>query len=148
MPIDDRTPHLNLPLPHVDNALTFDVARLRDCFNALDGKLQDLDTLLASDDLTLDQLQEIVTFIKDNRADVDALLALVEVEEHHTLTEGQTQIDLTVLTSTTGATVYVEGSRLRNNEWTPDGSIATRLTLNDSYPAGWVVTVVRRQGGV
>lgn len=43
-----------------------DVSNLTDQLNAVNA-------LLASDDTTLDQLQEIVTFIKLNRADLDAL---------------------------------------------------------------------------
>lgn len=42
-------------------------------FNALDLAVQNINTLLASDDTTLDQLQEIVNFIKLNRATLDTL---------------------------------------------------------------------------
>jgi hypothetical protein len=40
---------------------------------ALESGLADITLALASDDLTLDELQEIVNFIKINRADLDAL---------------------------------------------------------------------------
>lgn len=64
--IDDRTAHLNLPLPHADNTLTDDVSRLRATIDALDA-------LLSSDDPTLDTTQERVTAIKALRTDLAAL---------------------------------------------------------------------------
>lgn len=39
----------------------------------LKGYIDDINTLLVSDDTTLDQLQEIVNYIKDNRTDLDSL---------------------------------------------------------------------------
>lgn len=172
---DDRTPHLNLPLPNLDNFLTEDVPRLREALTAIDTKFGALDILLASDDATLDAVQELVNAIKSDRttitaltsdkADASTVTALsgtvttltsrvtslensVEVEESITLTSGQTVVNLTTLTSTAGATVFVEGVRLRASEWTKHPSIVTRFTLGTSYPAGHIVTVVRRQGGV
>lgn len=139
--IDDRTSNLDLPLPHVDNNLTADVPRIREA-------LTTLDTLLGSDTATLDTLQEIVTFIQANRGDLDDLLALVEVEEVQTLAAGQTVVDFAVLTGNTGCTVFIEGIRLNSTAWTPDGVIATRITLAASYPSPKTITIVRRQGGV
>ena len=153
--IDDRTPHLNLPLPNASNFLSEDVPRLREAITAIDTKFGLLDTLLQSDDATLDAVQELVNAIKADRTNITALTSRVtslensvEVEESITLTSGQTVVDLTTLTSTAGATVFVEGVRLRASEWTKHPSIVTRFTLGTSYPAGHIVTVVRRQGGV
>lgn len=166
--IDDRTPHLNLPLPNASNFLSEDVPRLREAITAIDTKFGLLDTLLQSDDATLDAVQELVNAIKADRTNITALTSgkadastvtalagrvtslenSVEVEESITLTSGQTVVDLTTLTSTAGATVFVEGVRLRASEWTKHPSIVTRFTLGTSYPAGHIVTVVRRQGGV
>lgn len=166
--INETTPHTGIPLPHPSNSLEDDVLRLRSAFGAIDAKFQALDALLGSDDATLDQVQELVNAIKDNRSDildllmdkadqsdldtmagrVTALEAVALAEETHVLTEGQTVIDLTVLTGTAGATVFVEGIRLTASQWTPDVAIATRLTLNSTYPAGHEVTVARQQGGV
>lgn len=166
--INDLTPHLGLTLPHQENDLAEDVPRLRSALSAIDSKFQALDALLASDDATLDQVQELVNSIKSNRTTIDALLlnkadqtdleavdarvtaleGVAQVEETITLTDGQTVIDLSVLTSTEGATVFVEGVRLKASAWTPHGTIATRLTLGTTYPAGHEVTVVRQQGGV
>jgi hypothetical protein len=39
----------------------------------LDGRIQSLETLTTSDDMNLDTLQEVVDFIKANRADLDSL---------------------------------------------------------------------------
>lgn len=36
---DDRTPNLDLPLPHEDNDLVIDVARLRQALLAIDAEL-------------------------------------------------------------------------------------------------------------
>lgn len=72
--IDDRTPYLGLLLPHEDNFLTEDVLRLRDTILHMDSKFETLDTLLSSDDINLDTLQELVTAIK---GDASNLLAHV-----------------------------------------------------------------------
>lgn len=37
--IDDRTTHLNLPLPHSQNVMTDDVGRMRDAFSAIDSAI-------------------------------------------------------------------------------------------------------------
>lgn len=143
--IDDRTSHLSLPLPHSENFLTEDVERIRQAWNAVDAKFQALDTLLQSDDATLDALQELVNAIKENRADIMDLLT--EQEEVQTLVDGQTEIVLAELGGTSGCAVFVEGVRLNKTEWTPDPLDPVRFTLAKTYPAGYVVTVVRRQGG-
>jgi hypothetical protein len=72
---DDITPHLALPLPHPANDLAVDVLRLRDALSDIDGKFAGLDALLQSDDLDMDQLQELVNAIKANASDVIELLA-------------------------------------------------------------------------
>ena len=38
--IDEKTPHLKLSLPHADNLLEDDVARLRESLTVLDTKVQ------------------------------------------------------------------------------------------------------------
>lgn len=144
--INDRTAHLSLPLPHVDNLLAEDVERLRQAWNAVDAKFLALDTLLQSDDATLDAVQELVNAIKENRADIMDLLT--EQEEVQTLADGQTEVVLAELGGTSGCAVFIEGIRLNKNEWTPDPVLTDRFTLTKTYPAGYVVTVVRRQGGV
>lgn len=75
--MDDRTDHLDLPLPHPDNSLAEDVIRIRDAFTVLDQKIAALDALLTSDDLTLDSVQELVGAIKAARTDIGSLNALV-----------------------------------------------------------------------
>lgn len=71
------TPHLSLPLPHPDNLLQEDVLRIRDALTALDTKIAALDTLLNSDDLTLDSVQELVGAIKAARTELGTINALV-----------------------------------------------------------------------
>jgi hypothetical protein len=47
MPTDNRTSHLNLPLPHQDNLLEEDVGRLRDAFVGLDTYAGQTDAALS-----------------------------------------------------------------------------------------------------
>ncbi len=157
--INDRTPHLNLPLPHLENYLADDVGRIRQIAEMLDQQFQQLDQLLASDDTSLDELQELVTALKDNRVAIQELVSsvaenrddifslLTEQEEVQSLADGQSVVDLAELTGTSGASVYIEGIRLTKNEWTADAEVATRFTLSSTYPAGTVISIVRRQGG-
>ena len=73
--IAEQTTHLGLPLPHQDNPLEEDVLRLRAALAAIDGKFYALDALLASNDASLDSIQEIVTALKGSVATVSALSA-------------------------------------------------------------------------
>lgn len=153
--INETTSHLGLPLPHPTNQLSDDVERLRAALNGIDAKFEALDALLQSDDATLDQVQELVTAIKENRGDILDLLsdkadasALAVQEEVQTLSDGQTVVDLAQLATTAGCAVFIEGVRLNKNQWAADGVLPTRLTLSASYPAGHTIAVVRQQGGV
>ncbi|MCT8178129.1 phage tail protein [Variovorax sp. CY25R-8] len=68
--------------------------------------------------------------------DIDAINVTVDtVEETQTLATDQTVVDLTV-TTTRGLALYIDGVRLRADEWTKHPTIASRLTLATSYPAG------------
>ncbi|MNT00127.1 Phage Tail Collar Domain protein [compost metagenome] len=68
--------------------------------------------------------------------DIDAINVTVDtIEETQTLAALQTIVDLTV-TTTRGLAVYIDGVRLRADEWTKDPVIASRLTLATSYAAG------------
>ena len=67
---DDKTPHLAIQLPHPSNLLEDDVLRLRSAITAIDTKFEQLDNLLASDDLSLDTIQELVNAIKLATADL------------------------------------------------------------------------------
>lgn len=57
------------------------------------------------------------------------------VEETQTLASGQTAVTLAVC-STIGLAIYIEGIRLRPDEWTPHATDTTKLTLGTSYPDG------------
>lgn len=63
-------------------------------------------------------------------------------EETQTLAAGQTVIDLAVLT-TEGAAVYIEGTRLRNDEFSVTSD--TRITLASAHPVGAKATVVQNE---
>lgn len=63
-------------------------------------------------------------------------------EETQTLAAAQTAVTLAVL-STLGIAVYIEGVRLRDDEFTVNTS--TQLTLASSYPAGTKITVVQNE---
>lgn len=63
-------------------------------------------------------------------------------EEQQTLAASQTVVDWTTITNT-GMAVYIEGVRLRSDEWTPHPTIGTRITLAGSYPAGTKIVGVQ-----
>jgi len=56
----------------IDGDITLDNA-ITTLENALNTRVSSLETLTTSNDLNLDTIQEIVTFIKDNRADLDSI---------------------------------------------------------------------------
>lgn len=72
---DERTATLALPLPHPQNDLFEDVARLRSAFGLIDARFAAIAALLAADDLTLDTVLEIANAIKANRADITEVIA-------------------------------------------------------------------------
>lgn len=74
---DNRTQHLNLQLPDPNNPLEIDVLRLISAFNALDAKIATIDTVLTSDDVTLDTVQELVSAIKGDAATVTSILTSI-----------------------------------------------------------------------
>lgn len=71
------TPNLSLPLPHPDNELEDDVARIRDAITGLDTVVGSLLALVASDDLNFDTVQEIVTVLKDAQDDIGDITAIL-----------------------------------------------------------------------
>lgn len=64
------------------------------------------------------------------------------LEETQTLAEGQTIIDLATIT-TQGLAIFIEGARLRRDQFTINTS--TRATLAQSRPAGTKVTLVQNE---
>lgn len=71
--IDDKTPELNIDLPHASNLLAEDVVRLRAALNAIDGYLHAMQGLLASNDTALDTLQEAVDRLKAAETNITGL---------------------------------------------------------------------------
>lgn len=81
--------------------------------------------------------------------DPDAINVTVDtVAEKQLLADAQTLVDLT-LTTTYGLAVYINGLRIDMgsgaDEWQPHATIATRLTLGKSYPAGTRITLVNNE---
>lgn len=152
--IDDRTPLLNLPLPHRDNELGVDVERLRQVISSIDTDLGRVLALVSVDDESLDELQEIVDYAKANRDSISGFnnkankSDLTQLEEVQTLVGGQTIVNLVELDTAAGCEVYVEGLRLNKTQWVRDPEVSTRLTLSRSYPAGHSIAIVRLQGGL
>lgn len=68
--VNDTTAHLGLQLPHPGNELDDDVLRLRSAISGIDAKFALLDALLASNDIDLDTLQELVSAIKGDAANL------------------------------------------------------------------------------
>lgn len=75
-----------------------------------------------------------------NPTDVNVVVNMVP--EHQTLAAGQTTVTLSTVT-TNGLAVYIEGVRLREDQWTAVS--ATQLTLGTSYPAGTKFTGVQNE---
>lgn len=108
----------------------------------------DINTLLASDDTTIDELQEIVNFIKTNRSDLDTLtlanIAETVTLKHFTLTEknnlaNQSGIntgdqDLSPYVKTTGD--YVMAGRLDAKELFLDGSEVSIDAVDNEFING------------
>lgn len=91
--IDDRTAHLNLPLPNQGNDLADDVARLRIALTSVDGAINAIQTLLSSNDINLDTLQEVVNLLK---ADGATLVSLVDsIQAHASNTSNPHQVTKT-----------------------------------------------------
>lgn len=65
--IDDRTPYLDLPLPHPNNLLSEDVGRLRQAVITLDAGFQEQAAQVAA---SLEQAQSDVTTALSNKADI------------------------------------------------------------------------------
>ncbi|QPB08629.1 tail protein [Burkholderia phage Mica] len=90
--------------------------------------------------------------VKNSNADGDvkwidptaAAVVVSTVEETQTLAAGQTAVVLTNCT-TIGMAAYVEGVRLRPDEWTPDATDVTKFTLGQSYPAGTKIDCVQNE---
>lgn len=69
-------------------------------------------------------------------SDPDAVNVTVDtIEETQTLAADQTIVDL-VATTHRGLAVYIDGVRLRSDQWTPDPVLDTRITLATAYAAG------------
>lgn len=78
-------------------------------------------------------------------ADADVANVIVDViEEVQTLADAQTVVDL-ALTTTRGLAVYINGERLRSNEWTAHPTINTRLTLAAARAAGAKLIAVQNE---
>ena len=73
----------------------------------------------------------------------DGSIIIVDiVEENQTLSALQTVVSLSLAT-TDGASVYVNGLRLRSDEFTVDS--ATQFTLSSIYPDGSKITIVQNE---
>lgn len=75
--IDQKTPNLELPLPHPDNELRDDVVRIRESLTKIDGIAQSLFSLVASDDVNLDSVQEIVAVLKHAQSDIGDITSVL-----------------------------------------------------------------------
>lgn len=65
----------------------------------------------------------------------DVNVTVNSIEETQTLAAGQTVIDWSIVNNT-GLCVYVDGARLRADQWTKHETINTRITLKQTYSAG------------
>lgn len=79
---DDRTPALELPLPHPDNDLQDDVARLRTALVGIDGQISAILSTLQSIDPDLDTMAEVAALLQDHQTAIatlgDAVSGLID----------------------------------------------------------------------
>ena len=115
MTIQQTTPHLGLPLPHPDNELQDDVSRLRDALGKIDGSLFTLQSLIASDDVNLDTVQEIVTVLKQAQGSIGDVTTLLATKANQAYVDtllaakaSQTYVDTQLATKAVEATVATE----------------------------------------
>jgi phage-related tail fiber protein len=73
-----------------------------------------------------------------------ASIVVSVLEETQTLAASQTAVTLSVCTNI-GLAVYIEGIRLRPDQWTPNATDHTKLTLATSYPDGTKVDFVQNE---
>lgn len=66
------------------------------------------------------------------------------IEETQTLAANQTIVNLN-RTTVQGLALYVNGTRLRNDEWEPDAILPSRLTLGAARAAGSKLTAVQNE---
>lgn len=134
--INETTSHLGLTLPHPSNTLEEDVLRLRSAINGIDAKFALLDSLLASNDINLDTLQELVAAIKGDAANLLNHIGAggaVHAAATQSLAGFMSAADKTKLD---GATM---GVLLDPVELSPASDGATSLTIPGGYTVGSIL---------
>lgn len=126
MTIQQTTPHLGLPLPHPDNSLEDDVPRIRAALAVLDHKVEALDMLLHSDDLTLDTVQELVAAIKAARSDIGAVNTLVA--EQLAIQEANLSNRLTIQSAAIDSQLAGQQSAVNTQLASQNDRVAAQLT--------------------
>ncbi len=78
----------------------------------------------------------------------DANVTVTTIEERQTLAAAQTVVDLAIV-NTVGMALYIDGLRLPigsgAEEWEPDLTDVTKLTLGQAYPAGSKLLAVQNE---
>jgi hypothetical protein len=115
MTIQQTTPHLGLPLPHPDNELQDDVSRLRDALGEIDGMLFMLQSLVASDDVSLDTVQEIVMVLQQAQGNIGEVTTLLATKANQSYVDtqlatkaNQVYVDTQLATRAVAATVAAQ----------------------------------------
>lgn len=85
--IDDRTQKRNWPLPHPTNSLDEDVFRLRTALSMIDASIDTVFALLASDDINLDTVQEIVGVLKAAQGNIGSITTVLATKADKTTTD-------------------------------------------------------------
>lgn len=137
--LETLTTHLRLPLPHPEHMLNEDVIRIRDAFTALDQKIAALDTLLTSDDLSLDTIQELIGAIKAARTEIGAVRTLIASQ----LTAQNTAIASQLATQNTAinTSLTAQNTTIASQLATQNTTINTRLTAQDTAVASQLATL-------
>jgi hypothetical protein len=134
---NDITQYQSFPLPHPSNELQDDVLRLRDAISTIDAKFHALDVLLQSDDVSLDQVQELVNYIKENRDDIVSIMAAkadkTYVDNGLSLKANTSDVDAALALK--AASTYVDAQIAAAKTYADQGDTAARA-YTDQQTAG------------
>ncbi|UTY60407.1 hypothetical protein [Massilia sp. erpn] len=134
--IDQKTANLRLPLPHPDNELKDDVLRLRDSLSQLDGIVQSLRGLVASDDVNLDTVQEIVTVLKQAQGNIGSITNVLATKANKSDMAADMDIIQTAIAST---------NKNLSGEISSRTALAERVTLAEVNVSALQATAVDRR---
>lgn len=115
--IDERTPNLSLPLPHPENLLTEDVARLRQALSGIDGELASVGAQVAG------AVQSVDAALAAQQSSVNAALASMLDDSTTSTTRTWSSNKISAALANSKIPTYAYGDRASLRSLTPaDGA--------------------------